>query len=84
MASTEQTTLVYGESRNGDKVIPNLREFLNSQTANRIIIRSTYCKGGWHDNEFDAERAGFSISRIQYPEWIARHEFSGAYLLVRK
>lgn len=76
------TTLTYGEK--GDPKITNLRDFLKKQTADRIIIRTTWCKGGWHDNEFDAERAGFKICRIQNPEWEARHEFAEAYLLTRE
>ena len=76
-------TMIYGESRNGDKKIDNLRKWLKQQDADRIIIRTTYCKGGWHDNEFDANAAGYSICRIQNPEWEARHEFAEAYLLTK-
>ena len=76
------TTKTYGSR--GDRKITNLRTFLENQTADRIIIRTTYCSGGWHDNEFDAHRAGFNIRRIQNPEWEAKHEFAEAYLLTRK
>lgn len=75
-------TKVYGNK--GDARITNLYSFLKKQDADRIIIRTTYCNGGWHDNEFDANAAGYNISRFLNPEWKAIHQFSEAYLLTKK
>lgn len=74
--------MVYGNY--GDAKIKNLYSFLRKQDADKIVIRTTYCMGGWHDNEFDANAAGYNIYRIRYPEWEAKHEFSEAYELIRK
>lgn len=77
-----KTILVYGES--GDIKIKNLRQFLRITYADEVIIRTTYVSGGWHDNEFDANLAGFSISRGQYKEWEDKHQFADAYFCYRK
>lgn len=67
-----------------NKTIANLYSYLKHTTADEIIVRTSRVKGGWHDNEFDANAAGFSISRFQNPEYEARHEFAECYRLVRK
>lgn len=46
------------------KIISNLRTYLQNTKEYEIIIRTSYVKGGWHDNEFDAHRAGFNIYRF--------------------
>ena len=66
------------------KPIKNLYSYLKHTTADEIIVRTSLCRGGWHDNEFDANAAGFSISRFQNPEYIAKHQFAECYRLVRK
>lgn len=65
-------------------IIQNLYSFLKSTTEDEIIIRTTYVKGGWHDNEFDAHAAGFNIYRFTNPEMAARHQFAECYHLIRK
>lgn len=75
-------TKVYGNK--GDARITNLYSFLKKQDADTIIIRTTLCIGGWHDNEFDANAAGYNIYRFQNPEWEAKHQFAGAYMLTKK
>lgn len=67
-----------------NKTITNLYSYLKRTAADEIIVRTSRVKGGWHDNEFDANAAGFSISRFQNPEYEARHEFAECYRLVRK
>lgn len=66
------------------KPIKNLYSYLKNTTADEIIVRTSLCRGGWHDNEFDAQRAGFMICRFQNPVYIARHEFAECYRIVRK
>ena len=66
------------------KTISNLYSYLKNATADEVIVRTSRVKGGWHENEFDANRAGFSISRFQNPEYIAKHEFAECYRFVRK
>lgn len=67
-----------------DKTIPNLYAYLKATKADEIIVRTSRVKGGWHDNEFDANAAGFDIRRFINPELEARHEFSECYHLTRK
>ena len=64
--------------------VKDLRTYLQNTEADEIIIRTTHVKGGWHDNEFDANRAGFNITRFINPEYEAKHEFSECYRLTRK
>lgn len=66
------------------KTIRNLYTYLKNTTADEIIVRTSYVAGGWHDNEFDAQAAGFSICCFINPEMEARHEFAECYLLTRK
>ena len=66
------------------KHIRNLYAYLKATKADEIIIRTTYCTGGWHDNEFDAHAAGFNITRFINPEYEARHEFAECYRLTRR
>ena len=50
--------------------IRDLYAYLMATTKNEIIVRTTHVKTGqgWHDDEFDANQAGFRISRFIYPE----------------
>lgn len=66
------------------KPIRNLYSYLKRTTADEIIVRTSRVKGGWHDNEFDANAAGFSICRFQNPDYLARHEFAECYRIWRK
>ena len=61
-----------------------LYAYLKRTRENRIIVRTTYVAGGWHDNEFSAHAAGFEICRFQNPEYLARREFAECYLLTRR
>lgn len=67
-----------------NKTIRNLYAYLKATTADEIIIRTSRVTGGWHDNEFDANAAGFNISRFINPEYEARHEFAECYRLTRR
>lgn len=64
--------------------VRNLYKYLKETKADEIIIRTSRVTGGWHDNEFDANAAGFSISRFINPEYVAKHEFAECYRLVRR
>lgn len=64
--------------------ISNLYGFLKKTEADEVIVRTTYVAGCWYDNEFDANAAGFRISRFINPEYEARHEFAECYRIVRK
>ena len=64
--------------------IRNLYGYLMKTKADSVIVRTTLVSGGWDDNEFDANAAGFSICRFRNPEYEARHEFAECYRLVRK
>lgn len=64
--------------------IRNLYGYLMKTKADSIIVRTTLVSGGWDDNEFDANAAGFSICRFENPEYKARHEFAECYRLIRK
>ena len=75
-------TMVYGNK--GDARIANLGAWLKTRTEDEIIIRTTYVSGGWHDAEFDANRNGYGITRIQYKPWQEKHEFAEAYRLWKK
>lgn len=77
-----QESLVYGYK--GDAKIENLAQFLRNTKFNTLFIRTTYVMGGWHDNEFDANAAGFHISRTTFSEFEKAHEFSTVYQLIRK
>lgn len=66
------------------KTIRNLFTYLKETKADEIIVRTSRVVGGWHDNEFDANAAGFSISRFINPEYVAKHEFAECYRLVRR
>lgn len=67
-----------------NKIIGNLYSFLKRTDADEIIIRTSMVRGGWHDNEFDANAAGFCIRRYIDKEYEARHEFAECYKIVRK
>lgn len=66
------------------KIVRNLYSYLINTKENEIIIRTSYVKGGWCDNELDAHLAGFNIVRFINPEYEAKHEFSECYKLTRK
>ena len=68
------------------KIIRDLSRYLRNTDKDEIIVRTTYVKTGqgWHDDEFDANRAGFSISRFINPEYVKKHEFAECYYLKRK
>lgn len=66
------------------KTIRNLYSYLINTKEDKIIIRTSYVKGGWDDNELDAHLAGFNIVRFINPEYEAKHEFSECYKLTRK
>ena len=77
-------TIIYGEHEKGHKKIENLRKFLKENNADELFIRTTYVSGGWHDIEFDANQAGYYISRTFLKEWEDKHQFSEAYHLWRR
>ena len=64
-------------------MIRSLYSFLKSTDLDEVIVRTTHVHGGWHDNEFDAQSAGFNICRVQVQEMIDRHEFAECYYLKR-
>ena len=64
--------------------IRNLYSYLKQTKADEIIVRTTRVSGGWHDHEFEAQAAGFSISIFNNPEYEAKHQFSECYRLIRK
>lgn len=63
--------------------VEDLRTFLRNTDLDDILLRTSYVAGGWHDNEFDAHRAGFNIYRTHDQELADRHEFADCYHLVR-
>jgi len=63
--------------------VSNLRAFLRNTDADEIIGRTTYFSGGWHDNEFDAQCAGFNLCRFINPEYVRNHTFAACYRLTR-
>ena len=66
-----------------NKTIANLYQFLKATDADEIVVRTSRVKGGWHENEFDANAAGFHIARFINPVYEARHEFAECYKMVR-
>lgn len=66
-----------------NETISNLYAYLKATKENEIVVRTSRVKGGWHDNEFDAQAAGFHICRFINPELEARHEFAECYRLTR-
>ena len=66
------------------KTIRNLYTYLKATKADEVIVRTSRVAGGWHDNEFDAQAAGFDICRFINPEYEARREFSECYRLTRR
>ena len=67
-----------------NETIHNLYTYLKATAEDEIIVRTSRVKGGWHDNEFDAQAAGFHIQRFTNPELTARREFDECYRLTRK
>lgn len=67
-----------------NETISNLYKYLKATKEDEIVVRTSRVKGGWHDNEFDAQAAGFHIQRFNNPELEARREFSECYRLTRK
>ena len=67
-----------------NETIHNLYAYLKATKEDEIVVRTSRVKGGWHDNEFDAQAAGFHIQRFINPELEARHEFAECYRLTRK
>ena len=63
--------------------IPDLYTFLRHTDADEVITRTTYIPGGWHDNEFDANCAGFSICRFINEDYMRNHTFAECYRLTR-
>lgn len=63
--------------------ISNIRKYLETTDADEIVVITTRVKGGWYDVEFDANRAGFRVSRFNSEELIAKHLFSECYRFVR-
>ena len=68
------------------QVIRDIYKYLKNTDKDDIYIRTTYCKTGqsWHDDEFDANAAGFNIYRFINTEYRDRHEFAECYRFVRK
>ena len=66
------------------KRISNLYAYLMDTDEDEIIVRTSQVAGCWYDNEFNANAAGFMISRFTNKEMEARHEFSECYRIVRK
>jgi hypothetical protein len=67
-----------------NSTIRNLYSYLKRTDADEIIVRTTRVEGGWHDNEFDANAAGFSICRFINPEYVENHTFAECYKLTRR
>ena len=55
--------------------------FLRNSSEDEIVIRTSYVQGGWHDIEFDANRAGFNVYRFTCKEL---EGFSECYKFIRK
>ena len=64
--------------------VSDLQTFLRNTDADEIIGRTTYFAGGWHDIEFDANRAGFNIRRFINEEYVRNHTFAECYRLTRR
>ena len=64
--------------------VSDLQTFLRNTDADEIIGRTTYFEGGWHDIEFDANRAGFNICRFINEEYVRNHTFAECYRLTRR
>ena len=64
-----------------NKTINNLYAYLKSTKENEIIVRTSRVMGGWHDNEFDANAAGFSICRFRNENMTG---FNECYKFTRK
>lgn len=64
--------------------IENLYVFLKGTNENEIVVQTSRVAGGWYDNEFDANAAGFRVSRFISKEHEARHEFPECYRFTRK
>lgn len=73
----KQITLEY-------QTIQNIGDFLRSTEYDEIVVLTSRVKGGWHDVEFSANRAGFSVSRFRNPEFEKRRMFSECYRFTRK
>ena len=67
-----------------NRTIENLYTYLRKSTEDEIIVRTSRVKGGWHDNEFDANAAGFDICRFTNPVFEAQRTFSECYRLTRR
>lgn len=67
-----------------NETISNLYAYLKKTTEDEIIVRTSRVRGGWHDNEFDVQAAGFDICRFINPELEARHKFFECYRLTRR
>lgn len=71
--------------------VGNLYSFLKSAAVehklvkgDEIVMRTTYTQGGWHDNEFDANQAGFDICRFINPAYEATRTFAECYCFIKK
>lgn len=64
--------------------VSDLRTFLRNTDADEIIARTTYFSGGWHDIEFDANRAGFNFRCFINEEYVRNHTFAECYRLTRR
>ena len=67
-----------------NRTIENLYTYLRKSTEDEIIVRTSRVNGGWHDNEFDANAAGFDICRFTNPVFEAQRTFSECYRLTRR
>lgn len=66
------------------QVIKNIYSYLKHTDADEVVIRTSQVRGGWHDIEFDANAAGFNITRFINPEYEARHQFPECYKFWRR
>ena len=71
--------------------IQNLYGFLKLHTqednlvkGDEIVMLTTQVMGGWDDNKFDANQAGFSIQRFNNPAYEANHTFSECYRITKR
>ncbi len=64
-----------------ERKIANIGAFLRNSLEDEIVIRTSYMDAGWHDIEFDANRAGFNVYRFINKEL---QGFNECYRFVRK
>lgn len=66
--------------------IRNLRAYLAKTDQDDIVVRTTHVitGQGWHDDEFDANRAGFNIHRFINHDYADKYEYAECYRLTRR